>query len=181
MTNWLRGNLVVRGTKDNIRRFLTEILSAEDMEIHENDLKMTIRSDHGFYVEGTKRNFVDADVEFHFATEEVIQKCILNNFSAAWSIDPEPYTHMSKEYDIEIKVGGVEIYGGFVQQIEIQKGEIVNEIVEEINRDFREVGDEVSEEYPTSYDESLSSDDWDPSEFIDDKPDNDLDDDNLPF
>lgn len=179
MTNWLRGNLVVKGTKDNIIKFLTENLSADDMEVHGNNLKMTIRSNHGFYVEGTKRNFVDDDVEFHFATEEVIQQCILNNFSAAWSIDPKPYTHMSKEYDIDIKVGGVEVYGGFVQQIEIKKGEIVNEIVEEINRDFREVSDEeVSEEYSTPQDENL--DDWDPSEFID-KPNNDLDDDDLPF
>lgn len=179
MSNWLRGNLVVRGTKGSIIRFLTENLSAEDMEIHEDDLKMTIRSNHGFYVEGTKRNFVHADVEFHFATEEVIQQCILNNFSAAWSIDAEPYTHMSKEYDIDIKVGGVEIYGGFVQEVEIQKGEIINERVEEINRDFREVIDEeVSEEYSTPQDENLN--DWDPSLFISKSGDY-LDDDDLPF
>jgi len=160
MPNWCRGNLVVRGTKDKVKRFLLENLIANDREIHEDDMKMTICSNHGFYVEGTKRNFVDADIEFHFATEEVIQQCILNNFSAAWSIDPEPYIQVSKKYNIDIKVGGIEAYGGFVQEMEIQNGEIVSERVKRINRDFGEVeDDEVSEETP-HYDDLT---DWPPS------------------
>jgi hypothetical protein len=137
MPNWCRGTLEVRGMKDNIKKFLIENLNQDNKVVCEDDLKLTIHTKERFYIEGTKGNFVDDDIEFYFATEETFKQCKLNNFMVAWSIDPEPYTHMSKKYDIDIDLFGADYMGGFSQEIEIHKGEIIKYKVDELSFDFR--------------------------------------------
>lgn len=160
MTNWVRGALKIRGTKDNIKNFLLENLKGENIEIYEDDNKLTIRSNHGFHIDGIDRGYINGDIEFYIATEEMIKECEIDCFNSANYIDPEPYATMSRKYDIDIVVGGIEVYGGFAQHIEIQKGKIVMDLVEEVNRDFRVIDEEeYIEKDISSNNENLSSDD----------------------
>lgn len=167
MPNWCRGNLVVRGTKDNVKRFLLENLKEDDLEILEDDKKLTIRSKELIFIDGTTRNFIADDIEFNFASEENIKECTMNEFMAAWSIAPEPYTQMSREYEVDIEVCGAEMFRGFTQEIKIQKGEIIIDKVEEINLNFRGGDGEA----PNSSNEDLSSEDWKPYSLIEDLDD----------
>lgn len=137
MANWCRGGLVVRGKKDNIKRFLLENLSANDIKIYENNNGLIIRSNERIFIKGTSCDFIGDDIEFNFASEE----CTMNEFMATNYIKSEQYIQISKQYNIDINVGGVDIYGGFVQEIEIQKGEVIKESVEDIDLSFR-AGDE---------------------------------------
>lgn len=146
MPNWCRGTLIIKGTKDNVKSFLLENLKANDLDFYEDNWKLTIRSNQGFYIDGTKKNFVNDNIEFYFATEETNKECSMNGFMAAWSIDPEPYVQISRKYDIDIDIGGTEIYGGFAQEIKIQKGEIIIDKVEKINLDFRAEDEEFMDE-----------------------------------
>ena len=163
MPNWIRGNMKLIGKVGNIKKFLLERLSADDREIYEDKNKLVIRSKKSFYIEGTKRNLIADDIEFNYEDGEIT----IDNFIAAWSIDPEPYIQMSQEYKINIEVGGVEIYGGFVQQIEIKKGEIILNNFEKISLDFRNGDEEFNDEELTS-NEDFYEFDWKPSDYTDD-------------
>lgn len=146
MPNWCRGTLIVRGTKENIKKFLLGNLSADDLEIQEDDKKITICSQEPIFIEETSCDFIADDIVFNFEPKETINQCTMNQFMAANYIKPEPYIQMSRKYDIDIDIGGIEVYGGFAQDIKIQKGEIIIDKVEEINLDFRAEDEEFIDE-----------------------------------
>lgn len=128
MPHWCSGKLAVKGTKHNIKRFLIENISAEDVQIHEDDKKLIISSKQQcLFIEGTSDDYIAGNIEFNFGTKESIEKCTINEFMAAHFIILEPYTHMSRKYDIDIDVFGIGINDGSIQEIKIQKGEIIRE------------------------------------------------------
>lgn len=169
MSNWVRGQLIVKGTYDNVKRFLVGTLKGGDLEIIEEAKKLQICSKEEIYIEGTNRNFILDSIELKFDTEELINEYTLKEFMAAWSIKPEPYVQMSKAYQVDIYVYGVEIYGGFTQVIEIQKGEIIIDKMEKINMDFRD--EEFIDEGTISCTEDLNFNDGISNTFIDELDD----------
>ncbi|MEH7249215.1 hypothetical protein V7114_20860 [Neobacillus niacini] len=141
MPNWCEGSLKVRGEKENIKKFLlgafTPIqpailqilrpdLKAPELKVTEDEWSITLESSgkDGFYVRGTRRNFIENNsIEWEFEK----QVLIIENYKAAWGIDSEPLAKLSKEYDIDLKIYGFERGMEFNQDIEIHKGQIIKD------------------------------------------------------
>lgn len=139
MPNWIKGDLKVRGTKENVKRFLLEGLDPAPIGftagsyyiqvICDDKWDFSIKSStEMFYIKGTKRHFIDLEVietymnEWEESEEKVI---ILEEFIAAWAIDAEALAKISKEFEIDFKILGFEKGMCFNQDVEIIKGEII--------------------------------------------------------
>lgn len=135
MPNWCVGDLKVRGKKENIKRFLLEGLKpvtflgddAEKAEIVECSYKLIIRSKHSFHVQGTRRNFIENDIEFYYPDEDKVTILILEDYKAAWAIESEPLRKLSEEYGVDFKILGFEQDMEFNQDIEIVQGKIIKD------------------------------------------------------
>lgn len=145
MPNWCKGNLKIRGKKENIIRFLKEGTSLLDgfwepkeiePEIEINDYDeieiKNINKEKGIYclyIKGTRRNFIDPienEIYIH-DTDEEEQIICLKNFKAAWGIDADALKVISKRYGIDIKIYAFEAGMEFNQDIEIVKGKIIKD------------------------------------------------------
>ncbi|KYD03467.1 hypothetical protein B4102_3385 [Heyndrickxia sporothermodurans] len=139
MPNWCEGTMKVRGTKDNLVKFLKNgfapvswLGSEKEMQVSEDDYSVSIKCDdklHGFHVRGTHRNFVETNcIEFEFWDEDKeTHVMLLENYKAAWGIEAESLSNLSKEYDLDFKIYAFERGMEFNQDIEIVKGEIVKD------------------------------------------------------
>jgi hypothetical protein len=144
MPNWCEGNLKVRGEKENIKRFLLEAfqpihpailqmlrpdIKAPEVNVTEDKWSMTIESTgtDGFYVKGTRRNFIESNsIEWEIRDEDAeTHILIIENYKAAWGIEAEPLAKLSKEYELDFKIYAFEQGMEFNQDIEIHKGEII--------------------------------------------------------
>lgn len=145
MPNWCEGTLRLRGTKQNIIAFLEnelEMLGPYNDEKRDYDiLDMKIVDHDGMdwqefvypkkdavdiYIKGTHRNFLTNLYDMYLKPEGVCSVC-LNNFRAAWWMDPVPYMAFSKKYGIDIKLTGSEQGMRFEQIIEIAEGNLVRD------------------------------------------------------
>ena len=145
MPNWCKGNLKIRGKKENIIRFLKEGTSLLDgfwepkeiePEIEINDYDeieiKNINKEKGIdclYIKGTRRNFVDSvenEIYIHNVDEEEQIIC-LEKFKAAWGIDADSLRAISNRYEIDIKIYAFEAGMEFNQDIEIVKGKIIKD------------------------------------------------------
>lgn len=135
MPNWVRGDLKVRGTKENIKRFLLEGLNEGVVEvICDDEFDFAIESEIGiFYINGTNRHFIDTNmietsINCLDDEEDVI---VLENFKSAWIIDVVQLAYVSSTYNIDLKILGFECGMEFCQDVEIVQGEIVlNNVIE---------------------------------------------------
>ncbi|WP_238942817.1 hypothetical protein [Planococcus beigongshangi] len=112
MPNWAEGNLKVRGTQKEIVTFLKGAFGGvsaffsqqEEVEVEENDYSITVKSKHGLHVNGTRRAFVDGEIEFYLDYEDdEIVVLVIDDFKQAWGIDPEPFIHLSKKFKVDKK------------------------------------------------------------------------------
>lgn len=145
MPNWCKGNLKIRGKKENIIKFLEEGTSLLDgfwnpkeikPEIEVNDCdEIEIRNldktkgIECLYIKGTRRNFIDPienEIYIHDIDEEEQIIC-LENFKAAWGIDADALRLISNRYNIDIKIYAFEAGMEFNQDIEIIKGKIIKD------------------------------------------------------
>lgn len=145
MPNWCKGNLKIRGKKENIIKFLTEGTSLLDgfwepkeikPEIEVNDCDEIeiknidkIKGIDFLYIKGTRRHFIDPienEIYIHNTDEKEAVIC-LENFKAAWGIDTEALRVISKRYSIDFKIYAFESGTEFNQDIEIIKGKIVKD------------------------------------------------------
>jgi len=142
MPNWAEGTLKIRGTRENIKKFLTEalspIFSAGDSirsllgqeveqpksEIKEDEWKFEMKSPNGFHIAGTRRAFIESGIDWWFDDkhEEIL---VIDSFKQAWGVDPEPFAKLSKQYDIDFKIYVFERGMEFNQEVEIHSGEII--------------------------------------------------------
>lgn len=140
MPNWIKGDLKVRGTKENVRKFLLEglepiprgFLNREPVEtelICDDEFEFTIKSETGiFYIKNTRRNFIEQDIietyinEWEDNEERVL---VLEDYKSAWGIQTEALAQISKRYNIDFKILGFEQGMEFNQDIEVVKGRIV--------------------------------------------------------
>lgn len=153
MPNWCEGNLRLRGTGTAILEFLKNELECVGYdgggllagmkncpvkvgdEYDEIDVGVPEEAAGWrflkMYIKGTRRNFVN-DKQFDFyiggkdEREEVRVLCI-DNVSAAWGFEPEPYVEKAKQYGLDIKIIGFEKGMQFAQIIEIVGGELIKD------------------------------------------------------
>lgn len=147
MPNWCKGNLKIRGKKENILKFFEEGTSLlegfwEPKEIKpeikinmydEIEIKNINADRDCLYIKDTRRHFIDPienEIFISDADEEESVIC-LENFRAAWRIDTEPLRKISEKFHIDIKIYGFEAGMQFNQDIEIVKGKIIkDEVIE---------------------------------------------------
>ena len=145
MPNWSKGNLKIRGKKENIIKFLEEGTSLLDgfwepkeikPEIEINDCDEIeiknlnkLKGIDCLYIKGTHRNFIEPvknEIYIHDIDEKEQIIC-LENFKAAWGIDADALRVISARYDIDLKIYGFECGMEFNQDIEIIKGKIIKD------------------------------------------------------
>jgi len=139
MPNWCEGTMKVRGTKEEVKKFLLEALNPlpdgllgqipVEKEVEEDEWELMIRTKTGFHIKGTHRNFIENNICFEFAEEETNSEiCVLEGFKAAWGIDPAPLAVLSKTYNVDIKIYAFERGMEFNQDVEIHKGELIKNV-----------------------------------------------------
>ena len=144
MPNWIEGTIRFRGSKESIKKFVTEGLSL--CGINSGDKKIEINYEEDDYIEicisqvlnekesknqyprrlhilHTRRNFVDGDMN-----DICIHKnknrgdfVLVLNFRGAWAIDTDGLTLVAKEYKIDIRVNGYERGMEFEQLFEVNR------------------------------------------------------------
>ncbi|MEW5567347.1 hypothetical protein [Rossellomorea marisflavi] len=141
MPNWCEGPLKVRGTREDIKRFLTEGLEAinshaaihaflgNDVTPHQvhitvDEFDMTLKAEEGFYIKGTSRAIIEGPIVYDFLDSE-IETLTIECFKQAWDIQANEFAKISKMYNIDIRIYGFERGMEFNREIEIHKGEII--------------------------------------------------------
>lgn len=144
MPNWCKGNLKIKGKKENIIKFLKEGTCLVEGFWEPKQIEVEIEiNDYGeieiknvdrekardvLYIKETTRHFIDPiENEIFVYNEDEEQIICLENFKAAWSIDAEKLRTISEKYDLDIKIYGFECGMEFNQDIEIIKGKIIKD------------------------------------------------------
>ena len=114
MPNWICGDLKVRGTKENIKKFLIEGLISTGSKIRpeiirDDTWKFSIRSNTDFfYIKDTRRSFIEKE-EIHTYIndwEDDEERVIVLEYKSAWGIDVVGLVNLSKEFNIDFKILG---------------------------------------------------------------------------
>ena len=150
MPNWAEGNIRFRGKPENIMAFLENELEftatnrktfevesfpanvewddVGDFLVSAQD-EFTTRDDlawRSVYIRGTRRNFID-HVDGNLDKDADNATVVLDEFKAAWCVEPEPYVEKAKKYGIDIKIIVYESGMQFRQEIVIINGELVKD------------------------------------------------------
>lgn len=144
MRNWVEGKLKIRGDKKDIKRFLEEEL--EEVIYKNKSSKNKVKAKKfkydNFRIEATNvmsvfkftdtRNYLSETKISTFGCGESKGKDVLVvGFEAAWLIDAEYFSEMSKKYDIDFKIYAFEQGKEFNQNLEVVKGKIIkDEVIE---------------------------------------------------
>ncbi|HEU4207737.1 TPA: hypothetical protein ACOZZ5_000706 [Streptococcus pneumoniae] len=126
------GTIKLRGHAENIKSALKYMFEAAgDVTIEEDtdgELIIFTSSNSYFYINGTKRAFIDGEsFEIHLDDDFLIIE--LNNFTQAWRAIPDNYIEISEKFNVDIKIFTFEQGLEFTQEIEISKGKILKDIV----------------------------------------------------
>ena len=153
MPNWAEGNIRFRGKPEKIMELLENEIECtatnKDFEvvsfkpvIEWNDIDDITFSEpeeakkennfwKSLYIKGTRRNFIDGITGLNLPREAKKWILLVENFKAAWSVDPEPYVEKSKKYGVDIAIVVYECGCEFRQRIEIMGGELAkDEVIE---------------------------------------------------
>ena len=142
MPNWCEGSLKVRGTTQDLRNFLVNVLEPvnflggkkEPLKVYLDDrgTELTVKTHDGnpdlrntsLWIRGTRRLFCEPQYIELYVDDDKTPAVLVLPFRAAWCVDPEPLCRLSKEFNVDIRVFGVESGMQFCQDIEILGGEI---------------------------------------------------------
>ena len=133
MANWICGDLKIRGTKENIKKFLIEGLISTGSKIKpeitcDDKWKFSIKSNtDSFYIKGTRRSFIEKEEIYTYINdwEDDKERVIVLEYKSAWGIDVVGLVNLSKEFNIDFKILGFELGMEFNQDVEIIKGKII--------------------------------------------------------
>lgn len=137
MPNWAEGTLKLRGKTENIVSALKEMLlenQGTTLEEEHDGTLLTFKTENDyFYINGTRRAFISGkDIEIWLDEDDEDFVIIeLENFKQAWAALADNYTEISSKFDVDIKIFTFEMGMEFTQEIEISKGEIIKNIVNE--------------------------------------------------
>lgn len=134
MPNWAGGTLKLRGRRENVASALKEMLLGNEGATLEEEYDGTLlrfKNEYDyFYINGTRRAFISSkDIEIWLDDDFVIIE--LEDFKQAWAALADNYTEIPSKFDVDIKIFTFEMGMEFTQEIEISKGEIIKNIVNE--------------------------------------------------
>ena len=132
MPNWCKGTLKVRGTKENITKFIIEglhpvgFLGEEHSKLALNEYG-DIYSNETCWIENTRRGFVEG-VEVYlseYENDEIFVAVFDSKF--AWGISADELLKTCEKYHVDMKIHGFERGMEFNQVIEIIDGKILKD------------------------------------------------------
>ncbi|USK43555.1 hypothetical protein [Cytobacillus oceanisediminis] len=144
MPNWAEGSLKIRGTREDIIKFLKGALQpllppgseiAKFMgkevenptaEITENESYFEMKNKNGFHIKGTHRAFIEQNIDWWFQDKHS-EILVIDNFKQAWGVDAGQLAELSKVFNVDIKIHAFERGMEFNQEIEIHKGDIIKD------------------------------------------------------
>ena len=140
MPNWCVGDLRIRGSRENIKRFLLDGLKpvsayGEDAEALEyNDetdydlLQVIVKGGTSLYICGTQRGFVEEEFYVDFESDSDSKIACIPNVKFAWEIDVGGLSAISKKYDVDFRMYGFECGMEFNQDVKIVNGVVIKNI-----------------------------------------------------
>lgn len=135
MPNWAEGTLKLRGKTENIVSALKEMLLENQGATLEEEYDGTLlrfkTENDCFKINGTRRAYISGeDIEI-WVDDDDYMIIELEDFKQAWAALADNYTEISSKFDVDIKIFTFEMGMEFTQEIEISKGEIIKNIVNE--------------------------------------------------
>lgn len=146
MPNWVEGKLKIRGDKKDMATFFKEEMREVEYQNVPitNSVKIDIDKDgdfvvekidftHRFKLKNARHYITESSIDsFYSCCKSVNGKDVLVvGFEAAWLIDAEYFSEMSKKYDIDFKIYAFEQGKEFNQNLEVVAGKIIkDEVIE---------------------------------------------------
>lgn len=133
MANWCEGILKVRGTKENLTKFILEGLHpvgflGEEKPKLQLDKYGNVDSNKTCWIEGTSRGFVEGVAAYLSEIEEDDELFIVVFESKfAWKISAEELLKMCTKYHVDMRIHAFEKGMEFNQVIEIVDEEIIKD------------------------------------------------------
>ena len=150
MPNWIEGVLKVRGTKENLQRFVKEGIDYHDYK-HEivkdengrfagvkdipvprecetiiDDEQIFVQNVMDLYIKHSHRMFVNyKNIEHWFMGHDKEVMCI--DIRQAWGFERENFEKISQEFNVDLRVFGTERGGEFCQLVEVVNGKAVKD------------------------------------------------------
>lgn len=143
MPNWCEGTLKIRGSDHDILKFIKEGLNMYVYETSFNFIaKQVVASkslwlktgtdkfgnyinilDRRLYIEGTDRAFIRPKEELLIYNED-IGNYICLNFEQAWDIRSADWVNLSKHWNLDFRLYGIERGGQFCREVEVIDGKL---------------------------------------------------------
>ena len=128
MPNWCEGVMKLRGTKDNILRFLKEGFEPSsyrygNIEIDEFGEEVNIINVN--YIENTNRAFVDE--QYLYITDALRTPIVTIKMRQAWDFSAGDFMAISEKYGLDIHLFGWERGMEFSREIEIFNGKVTKD------------------------------------------------------
>ena len=130
MPNWIEGTFRVKGSKENIERFILGALKASDDReggvIRDDEMFFVNESGGSLWLVDSSRQFLDEEYIEPFKTKDgkYIFSC---RYRGAWGIDRERIVALSEEYGVRIKVNGYERGTQYEEMLDVDNGKIVGQ------------------------------------------------------
>lgn len=131
MPNWCAGDLKVRGTTKNLKRFLTEgvefVTAYGDKKgnpVIDSEYEYKISIEDYSHLVGTYRGFISKTTVYFENEDDREIEIIVVPAEFAWDIDVEGLVKLSKEYDVDFRIYAFEQGGQFNRDVEILEGEV---------------------------------------------------------
>ena len=145
MPNWAEGTIKFRGSKDNVRKFLSEGIHAvsflgKDVDGVEVSIDgifdgiIVTQAEDGyfiFHIDNTARAFIKKeDLTSSYLTEfdETDEYITELSFKQAWDINPDEYQNIANKYGLDIHIFAYESGLGFTREVEIIHHELTKNI-----------------------------------------------------
>lgn len=143
MPNWCRGVLKVRGSVENVSKFLLEGIDYNDYQYTPlisvdgtttlgktaiprgtvkkeiDDQGVCITCTEGLYIKNTRRMFISSDEINCYRTD-----LIFIDVEQAWYIEAKDLAKISSKYGVDLRIFATESGMEFCQEIEVINGEI---------------------------------------------------------
>ena len=130
MANWCFGTLTLRGSAENVRKFLLnglEGIKEAETITEENEQGLKITCDYPLWIKGCERSFIEElDVVLPL-TEQGVEKTMVAK--AAWEFSGDELQRVAQEYEIDMFLGAIEIGMCVKQTISIVDGGMSEETV----------------------------------------------------
>ena len=145
MPNWCEGFLKIRGSMQNIKKFLLEGLIAYDWGKHTNfeeiprtdgvtlsleyEDEISIIINHECHITGTTRAFA-LDGYASIMSRAGKDTVTTINIKQAWDMIAEEFAQISKKYDVDFRLFGYERGQQFSRDIIIEKGIVKSDLTQ---------------------------------------------------